>query len=224
MRALALVFTMLCLWAPVPAEANPLCRWIGLCFYMSPGFNLLVVDAETGTPVPGVYAWAEWVQYGGHGIGGPLMIQDATSSADGQISFPRWGPTFGSRAGLLLGTDPAVILFKPGYTTLMIDNGVAPGASQYESIRGFAQSGRTFRLQSFRGSAAEWVEQLRKLVYPALSSYVSDAERNQFRVLYLRRISVITSELSRLSPDVSEGAKLRASVERSSLFFRGEGP
>ena len=221
MRALALVFTMLCLWAPVPAEANPLCRWIGLCFYMSPGFNLLVIDAETGKPVPGVYAWAEWVQYGGHGIGGPLMIQDATSGADGQISFPRWGPTFGSRGGLLLGTDPAVILFKPGYTTLMIDNGVALGASQYESIRGFAQSGRTFRLQSFRGAGAEWVEQLRRLVYPALSSYVSDSARDRFRALLLRRATLAAREAAKLPSGVTEAAELRSGLDRSIRFYGG---
>jgi hypothetical protein len=224
MRALALVFAMLCLWAPAPAEANPLCHWIGLCLYMSPGFHLIVVDAEIGRPVPDVYAWAEWAQYGGHGIGGPLMIQDATSGADGQISFPRWGPTFGSRGGLLLGTDPAVILFKPGYATLLIDNGVAPGASQYEAIRSFAQSGQTFRLQSFRGSAAEWVEQLRRLVHPALASSVSDAALARFRTHYLRRLERVEAELARLPADRTGVQAFRSSLELDRKVLTGGRP
>jgi hypothetical protein len=222
MRALATVTTLLYLWAPTPTEANPLCRWVGLCLYLSPGFQLTVVDAETGKPLSDVYVWAEWVQYGAHGIGGPLMVQEALTNMEGHATLPRWGPTFGSRAGLLLGTDPAVILFKPGYATLLIDNGVALGASQHAPIRGFAHSGQTLRLQPFRGSAAEWVEQLRKLVYPALSSYVSDAARDQFRALYLKRLTTVATELARLPPGVTEAAQLRVGLERSARFFRGE--
>ena len=97
MRRLATLLITLSLWAPPPADANPFCRWVGLCLYFSPGFDLTVVDAETGKPLPGVYAWAEWVQYGAHGTGGPLVVQDAFSGADGHLTVPRWGPTWGSR-------------------------------------------------------------------------------------------------------------------------------
>ncbi len=223
MRALAIVAAMLtCLWVPAPADANTLCRWTGFCVYLSPGFKLTVLDAETGKPLPDVYAWAEWVQYGAHGRGGPLMVQDATSGADASLTFPRWGPTLGSRGGLLLGIDPAVILFKPGYATLRIDNGVPLGASQYAAIRRMSRNGETLRLQPFRGSQAEWVEQLRKLVHPALSAGVAEQHRDRFRGLYLRRTDLVKTELGTLSPDLKEAMRLRSSLERDEQFFRGD--
>ena len=224
MRALATVATLLYLWAPTPTEATPLCRWIGLCLYLSPGFHLTVVDAETGKPLSDVYIWAEWVQYGAHGIGGPLMVQEAVTGAQGQATFPRWGPTFGSRGGLLLGTDPAVILFKPGYATLLIDNGVSPGASQHAPIRGFAHSGQTFRLQPFRGSAAEWVEQLRRLIHPALSSYASEAHLDRFRPLYLKQLQRVEAELAKLPTDAAGVAAFRSSLELDRKFLTGGHP
>ena len=223
MRALAVTATILVsLWAPTPADANPLCRWTGICLYLSPGFRVTVVDAASGKPLSGVYGWAEWTQYGAHGRGGPLMVQDATSDAAGHLSFPHWGPTFGSAGGLLLGTDPAVILFKPGYITLLVENGVPLGASQHSAIRGFSRSGETLRLQPFRGTPAEWVEQLRQLVYPGLSSYVSDAQRDQFRGLYLRRVGMVTAELAKLPADTGKAAELKVGLEQSARFLGGQ--
>ena len=75
MRLLAIPLVSAWLAVPLPANANPLCSWLGICMYLSPGFELTVVDAETGKPLPGVYGWAEWVQYGAHGTGGPLVVK-----------------------------------------------------------------------------------------------------------------------------------------------------
>jgi hypothetical protein len=222
MPRLAALLVTLSLWAPAPADANPFCRWVGLCLYFSPGFELTVLDAETGKPLSGVYAWAEWVQYGAHGTGGPLVVQDAFSGADGRLTFPRWGPTSGSRGGLPLGRDPAVILFKTGYATLLIQNGVAPGASHHASIRGFSRSGETFKLQPFRGPASVWVDQIQKLVYPALHAYVSDAHRDQFGALYLRRAGIAVEELGKLPRDTPKASDLLGGLQRSARFYRGE--
>jgi hypothetical protein len=222
MRILVILGALLtCLWIPAPADANVLCRWTGFCLYLSPGFKLAVVDAETGKPLPGVYAWAEWVQYGAHGIGGALMVQDANSSTDGHLTFPKWGPKFGSRAGLLRGTDPAVILFKPGYATLLIENDVPLGASEHAAIRSMSRHGHTMRLQPFRGSPAEWVDQLRQLAHPTLSSSVSEAQRDRFRALYLRRLQLVESDLHRMSPGVAGVAAFGSSLELDRRFLTG---
>jgi hypothetical protein len=221
MRTLAALVSLLWLCAPAHADANPLCRWLGLCVYLSPGFEITVIDAETGKPLADVYAWAEWVQYGAHGIGGPLMIQEVVSTADGRLTFPWWGPIAGSPGGLLLGIDPAVILFKSGYATLLIHNDVALGASQHATIRGLPRREASHQLQPFRGSDAEWVEQLRKLVFPALSSYVSDDARSRFRDLYLRRLATVERELARTPPDVSGAHSLKIGIEQSIRFFGG---
>jgi hypothetical protein len=221
MRSLAFLVTLLWLCAPVPAEANPLCRWLGLCAYLSPGFELTVVDAETGKPLADVYAWAEWVQYGAHGRGGPLIVQTAISAVDGRLTFPWWGPITGSPGGLMLGIDPAVILFKPGYATLLVQNETALGASHHAMIRSLSRREETFGLQPFRGTPAEWVEQLRKLVFPALSAYVSDGARNRFRALYLERLEIVAAQLARLPADVHDASRLKMGVERDTQFFRG---
>lgn len=221
MPALAIVVALLLSWwAPGPAEANSLCRWTGFCLYLSPGVTLTVVDAETGRPLPGVYAWAEWVQYGAHGRGGPLMVQDATTDASGRLAIPHWGPKLGSRGGLLLGLDPAVILFKTGYTTLLLENAVPPGASHHAALRGMSRNGETLRLQPFRGSQAEWVEELRKLVHPALSAGIAESHRDRFQAVYLRRTDLANAELRALPSDLKEVMQLRSSIGRDEQFYR----
>ncbi len=180
-RPVAAFLIVLGLLAPARAEAHVLCSWLAICPYGSPGFTLTVVDAESGNPLADVYAWAEWVQYGGHGLNGPIMIQEAQAGANGRLVFPWWGPRFGYRSGLDIGSDPAVILFKPGYATLIVQNGERPGMRTTDAIRVFTRNGETLRLQRFRGSALEWVAELRRLVHPGLTSFVSDAQRDRFR-------------------------------------------
>jgi len=221
MRTLApFLALLLALSAPTPAQANALCRWTGLCVYLCPGFTLTVVDAETGKPLPDVYAWAEWVQYGAHGRGGPLMVQDAITDAGGRVAFPRWGPTLGSSGGLLLGLDPALILFKPGYETLLIENPVPIGASHHATIRGLSRGGETLKLRQFRGSPADWIAHLRKFAHPSLSS-VSDDQRDRFRDRYIRRLERIEIEAQKLPPDVFESETFRSSLELDRRFLTG---
>ena len=180
-RVAAALVILLSLLAPAPADAHLLCSVFAVCPYGSPGFTLTVVDAESDKPMADVYAWAEWVQYGAHGLNGPIMIQEALSGADGRLVFPWWGPRFGYRAGLDIGSDPAVILFKPGYATLIVQNGERPGMRVTDAIRIFTSNGETVKLQPFRGSVAEWVDQLRKLVYPAVTIERIRSQRDQFR-------------------------------------------
>lgn len=222
MRRLAALLITVYLWAPTPAEANPVCRWLGLCLYFSPGFELTVVDSQTGKPLPGVYAWAEWVQYGAHGIGGPLIVQDAVSDVGGRLKFPRWGPTRGSGAGMPRGTDPAVILFRSGYVTLLVENGVERGASHLAFVRGSSHHGQTLTLQPFQGSDDAWVAQVRKMLYPTIHGFVSNAHRDRFGDLYRRRAELGLDELAKLPRDTPGVASLVNVIGRSMRFYRGE--
>ena len=219
MRILLALIVALRLASPLTADANPVCRWIGLCLYLSPGFAVIVVDAETDKLLPDVYGWAEWTQYGAHGRGGALMVQDATSGGDGRLAFPSWGPRLGSSGGVLLGYDPAVILFKAGYATLLVQNGVPLGASHHAAIRGMSRNGETLRLQPFRGSPVQWVEHLRHLVFPGLSSGVADVDRERFRREYLQRLAIVATQLQQLPPDLAEAAELRTGLAQSSRYF-----
>jgi hypothetical protein len=221
LRTLTVLAIVFCLSPPRPADANPLCQWASICLYLSPGFTVTVVDAETGQPLSDVYGWAEWTRYGAHGRGGPLMVQDATSGADGRLTFPSWGPRLGSAGGLLLGYDPSVILFKSGYATLLVQNGVAPGASHHAAIRRMSRHGATLHLAPFRGSPIQWVAQLQRLVFPALS-YGSNADAHRFRNTYLRRLEHVEKQLARLPSRAPEVDSLRSSLDLERALLRGE--
>jgi len=218
-RNLLILALFLGLASPTRVDAYMLCSFLGICPYFSPGFTLTVVDAESGKPVADVYAWAEWVQYTNHGLNGPLVIQDAMSDAGGQLTFPWWGPRFGYRSGLDIGADPAVILFKPGYATLFVGNGERPGIRATDAIRGFTRGGETVRVEPFRGSPTEWVANLRRLVHPALTSFVSDAQRDRFRALYLRRLEHAERESEKLPQDIIEVRQFKASLSADRRFL-----
>lgn len=220
-RVAAALVILLSLLAPAPADAHLLCSVFAVCPYGSPGFTLTVVDAESNKPMADVYAWAEWVQYGAHGLNGPIMIQEALSGADGRLVFPWWGPRFGYRAGLDIGSDPAVILFKPGYATLIVQNGERPGMRVTDAIRTFTSNGETVKLQPFRGSHAEWIDQLSKLIYPAVTSSVSDGQRDQFRDAYVRRLRRVEAEVAKLPQENPEVVSFRSSLGRSARFLQG---
>ena len=220
-RPVAAFLIVLGLLAPAGAEAYMLCGLLGICPYISPGFTLTVVDAELGKPIGDVYAWAEWVQYANHGLNGPIMIQEAVSSTDGRLAFPWWGPRFGYRAGLDIGSDPAVILFKPGYATLIVQNGERPGMHPTDAIRVFTPNGETVKLQPFRGSHAAWVEELSKFVYPTVTSGASDGQRDRFRDSYLRRLNRVEAEVAKLPQDSAEVVRFKSSLGLSARFLQG---
>jgi len=218
--ATALVI-LLRLLAPAPADAHLLCSVFAVCPYGSPGFTLTVVDAESNKPMADVYAWAEWVQYGAHGLNGPIMIQEALSGADGSLVFPWWGPRFGYRAGLDIGSDPAVILFKPGYATLIVQNGERPGMRVTDAIRTFTSNGETVKLQPFRGSIDERVHQLRALAFSPTMGRMSKDQGVKFSAQHLKRLDLATAELHRLPTDSDAVVLLRSSLQRDRAFFTG---
>jgi len=222
MPRLVAVVALLGLLSPTRVDAHILCSFIGVCPYFSPGFTLTVVDAESGKPVADVYAWAEWVQNASHGLNGPIMIQEATSDEAGRVSFPWWGPRFGYRAGLDIGADPAVILFKSGYATMIVYNGERPGMRLTDAIRVFTKNAETIRLPPFGGSVDERLGQIRTVVFSPAMGRVSDDQAAGFRAIYLRRFDLAMAEL-RLLPSESEAvARLRASLERDRQFFAGD--
>jgi hypothetical protein len=203
-----------------PAEADILCKWFGQCLYESPGFRIAVVDRETGQPLTDVDALAEWVQYGYHGTGGPLMVQHAVSGPDGLLAFLPWGPIRGSTAGLAVGYDPFVSLFKPGYKVYETNN---RGGSLDERarVRGFGGDGQIYFLEPFRGTPEEWVEQLRKAAYPARAGGTSKEQAWQFRDQYLNRMRRVWSERDKVPQRYQKEGQLLWHIERDIKLYEG---
>ena len=207
---------------PQPAEADILCKWFGRCLYESPGFRIAVVDRETGQPLADVHALAEWVQYGYHGTDGPLMVQDAVSRPDGLLVFPPWGPIRGSTAGLAVGYDPFVSLFKAGYKVSDTNNR-GGSLDQRARVHGFGGDGQIYFLESFRGTPEEWVEQLRRAAYPNRPGGTSEQQARQFRDQYLSRMRGVWSERGKVPQQHQKEGQLFWHIERDIRFYEGDG-
>lgn len=122
------------------------------------------------------------------------MVQEAVSGLDGVLIFPAWGPLRGSTAGLVLNQDPVITLFRSAYKTQVINN--APGSDERVRRRALTQDGQTFSMEPFRGTPAEWVEQLR-LVWRGVAFPRSDATSRQFPG-YLNRVRRVWAERDNL--------------------------
>src|SRR5712692_8595455 len=112
-RSLAMTIALIAAvaWA-VAADMDQPCEVVRMpCAFEALPFKLHVIDAETRKPLVDVHALAEWQMEGAGGrANGPLMVKDAVSGVDGQLSFDGWGPVQGPWTGLVIGSDPAVTL------------------------------------------------------------------------------------------------------------------
>jgi hypothetical protein len=206
------------------AEAeNFECTVFGRCFYESPGFRIRVVDKETGQPLEGVHALAEWQRYGLHGRNGPLMAQEAVSGPDGWLTFPAWGPVRGSASGLVINTDPGITLFKPGYVyrergLWYISNAIPIGLHGTDRVHRFYQDGETFAMAPFRGTAEEWLEQIAKLDI-GLATSRSDEQSLEFRGPYLNRLRLVWAEREKYAERLRAPGQFFWHVEREIKFL-----
>ena len=198
--------------APRSADANILCKWFGRCFYESLGFQIRVVDKETGQPLADVHALAEWVSYAVGRRNGPQMVQDVTSGADGMLVFLPWGPIRGYRDGLVLNSDPVITLFKPGYRTATLNNAFPIGAGETDRVRGFQQNGQTFALESFRGTGEQWAEELWRVGRP-MAAPSSDELLLRFREPYLNRLRRVWAERQKLPQRLQSEARIFQLIE-----------
>jgi hypothetical protein len=76
-----------------------------------------IVDAETGLPVEGVNVVAAWQAKGGlegGNIMGYVNVMEDVTNANGEFSFPAWGPKKW-RNGAIRDGAPLLILLKPTY-------------------------------------------------------------------------------------------------------------
>src|SRR6266571_2626097 len=87
--AAMLMMTALLPWRYSGADDGQPCEVIPMpCTFEAAPFRLRVIDAETLQPLVDVHALVEWQMEGAGGrANGPLMVKDALSGADGQLSF-----------------------------------------------------------------------------------------------------------------------------------------
>ncbi len=135
------------------------------------------------------------------------MVQDALSGTDGVLRFTKWGPIHGYLSGLVIGSDPIVSLFKPGYEVIVESNKLWPRTRDTEKVRRFGQDGSTIRLVPFRGTPRSWIHQLRTVAVPKAMP-ISDTTLQQFREPYLNRFQRVSNEMQ-LLPEPERSDALR---------------
>jgi hypothetical protein len=209
-----------------PAEANVLCALFSYCLYEGVPFTIRVVD-QTGQPLAGVHALAEWVQWGMYGMGPPLMVQDAVSGPDGVLAFPAWGPIRGSPAGLVEASDPVITLFKPGYVLVQSESGAlgrreilnrsSKGVSERTRVRRFTDNGRTVAMEPFRGTTDEWVKEIHEARSGA--GGIGDEAFLRYRVPYLNRLRRLLAEQDHLPKKYREPGDFFWGIQRQITFL-----
>jgi hypothetical protein len=84
-----------------------------------------IVDADTGAPVMGVNVVAAWQAKGGlegGNIMGYVTVMEDVTNANGEFSFPGWGPKTWKNGAIRDGA-PLLILLKPGYEVRLLWEG-----------------------------------------------------------------------------------------------------
>jgi hypothetical protein len=198
--------------ASAPAEndrSDPLCPHIVACQYEAPAFTIRVVDQQTGQPLADVHAIAAWLVYGRRW--GVLMLLEAVSGPDGQLSFPAWGPLKSGVEGMVSRRDPIISLFRPGYRAKLIYNATPPGQPDAARVHQFEQAGDTFYLVPLQGTANDSLADLRKADDAFDGASLGQNAPVSFRKAYVQRLRLVRAEVDRLprtTPEVERFLKL----------------
>jgi len=128
--------------------------------YSAKPITLLVVDEETGAPIEGVIATANWEletgsYAGGRVVRGQVKVLETTSDKDGKVFCPAWGPEPNRHGGHIEARDPQMFLYRPGYKPVRLNNfnkygqtpdPNVPGGYSRDSVRVSIWDGDTIRL------------------------------------------------------------------------------
>lgn len=147
----------------------------------------IVIDAETGTPVEGAVALAQWFRAAGGSIaeGGSDALDKAAetfSDKDGRVYIDGfWGLNIFTRA-------PRLTVYKPGYV-IWDSRKICP--SDQAKRTDFDKKNRTVKLLKFDSEAAKWVEKYpkeggpRRMQDSCFSSYYDSSSGTKFNVNFM---------------------------------------
>jgi len=141
--------------------------------YSAAPIEASVVDAQTGEPVAGVNVVAHWELdravptpipgYFGRDPRGPaqLQIMETVTDQNGHFSFPAWGPLPVPPLAYLNSSDPAIVMFKPGYSPFGTTN-YYPSTFNFtaSSTRTSQINGTTIKIKKFEGDLKAYAEEL----------------------------------------------------------------
>lgn len=128
--------------------------------YRGAAIDAVVVDGDTGSPLPGVIVVVYWETEGAHALPqGVMAVMETVSNDAGAFHFPAWGPEVRAPETRLPSDAPALLLFKPWYRYRRVfDQG--PDVGTGDSVRESTWAGSTIRLAPFKDTPAEYAEEL----------------------------------------------------------------
>ena len=157
-------------------------------YYADP-IKARVVDAATGAPVEGVNVLAAWQAKGGlegGNIAGYVKVMEDVTNANGEFSFPGWGPKVWMNGGIRDGA-PLLILLKPGYEVSFVWEGKY-GVEFAPSHLSSSWNGKSVPLKKFGRPEDEYAQRLSGLrtVLDTLIGKENCDWRSIPRFLYIR--------------------------------------
>jgi hypothetical protein len=129
--------------------------------YTADPIKARVVDSLTGAPIEGVNVLAAWEANGGlegGNITGYVEVMEDVTNANGEFSFPGWGPKVWLKGAIRDGA-PLLILLKPGYEVSLIwedKYGVEFAPSHLSS----SWNGKDIRVNKFASLEEEYSQRL----------------------------------------------------------------
>jgi hypothetical protein len=123
-----------------------------------------VVDADTNAPVAGALVIALWDLEGGmeRSRVGTFKVLEAVTDSMGAFSLPGWGPEPISPRGQLDAFDPALIVFRPGYTPERQLNGPAGerGKRRHVEVHDWLSNGTAIKIKKYSGSPGGYLQRM----------------------------------------------------------------
>jgi hypothetical protein len=156
--------------------------------YSAKEIRATVVDETTGTPVSSVVVVAHWILRRPGGQGPTLHLAETTTDDTGHFLIPPWGPKLRPPSTRLGSDSPELLLFKSGYIPLSLPSkskaSLAASFPKYmnlstrglrdlisdlgveaEAVHDSVWDGLTIQLEPFTGSADQWLDHLRIVLY-----------------------------------------------------------
>jgi len=121
--------------------------------YFAKPFGGRVIDAESLQPIEGAVVVAEWRPYYLLFVdrSTPMKVVETVTDAQGNYSFPGWGPRLRLWTERLDVCDPELAVFKMGYKARLEVN----ERSRNTYVRASDWDGVELELEPFRGTPAE---------------------------------------------------------------------
>ncbi len=181
-----------------------------------------VVDADTGKPVQGAIATANWQLEGGLEAGiprGQIQISEDMTDTEGRFHFPAWGSRV-SFAGHASYKWPQILIFKPGFNHLRLANRPRSGSGNTNTSE---WNRKTVRIAPFKGDGRAYSREFDVYNRELQSFATQGGDSCAWRSLP-KTLKMVANEDARLrSRGLTEFSSLVSELKSNKKYFDDKG-